>query len=54
MDVTTYNALGEGDRSTLTDYEYEDELNDEKREIRLINPAFVQDIDYQIKRSLKS
>ena len=54
VDVTTYNALGEGDRSTLTDYEYEDELNDAKREIRLINPAFIQDIDYQVKRSLKS
>jgi hypothetical protein len=54
VDVTTYNALDDGDRSTLTDYEYEDELNDAKREIRLINPAFVQDIDYQVKRSLKS
>ena len=54
VDVTTYNALGEGDRSTLTDYEYEGELNDAKREIRLINPAFIQDIDYQVKRSLKS
>ena len=54
VDETTYNALDSADRSTLTDYDYEVELNDAKREIRLINPAFVQDIDYQVKRSLKS
>jgi len=53
VDETTYDALGTGDRSTLTDYDYEVELNDAKREIRLINPDFVQDIDYQVKRSLK-
>ena len=53
VDETTYDALDTADRSTLTDYDYEVELNDAKREIRLINPAFVQDIDYQVKRSLK-
>jgi len=54
VDETTFNALGTGDRSTLSNYDHEVELNEVKREIRLINPAFVQDIDYQIKRSLKS
>jgi len=53
VDETTYNALGTGDRSTLSDYDYEVELNDAKSEIRLINPAFIQDIDYQVKLSLK-
>ena len=53
VDETTYDALDSADRSTLTDYDHEVELNDAKREIRLINPAFVQDIDYQVKRSLK-
>ena len=53
VDETTYDALDSADRSTLTDYDYEVELNDAKREIRLINPAFVQDIDYQVKSSLK-
>ena len=53
VDETTYDALDSADRSTLTDYDYEVELNDAKREIRLINPDFVQDIDYQVKRSLK-
>ena len=53
VDETTYDALDTADRSTLTNYDYEVELNDAKREIRLINPAFVQDIDYQVKSSLK-
>jgi len=53
VDETTYDALDTADRSTLTDYDHEVELNDAKREIRLISPAFVQDIDYQVKRSLK-
>jgi len=54
VDETTYDALDTADRSTLTDYDHEVELNDAKREIRLINPAFIQDIYYQVKRSLKS
>ena len=53
VDETTYDALGISDRTTLSNYDYEVELNDAKREIRLINPAFIQDIDYQVKRTLK-
>ena len=30
VDQTTYDALGTGDRSTQTAYEWEDELNDDK------------------------
>ena len=53
VDETTYDALDSGDRTTLSNYDYEVELNDAKREIRLINPAFIRDIDYQVKRSLQ-
>ena len=53
VDETTYDALDSGDRTTLSNYDYEVELNDAKREIRLINPDFIKDIDYQVKRSLK-
>ena len=53
VDETTYNALDVGDRTTLSNYDHEVELNDAKREIKLINPAFIRDIDYQIKRTLK-
>jgi hypothetical protein len=37
----------------LSDYDHEVELNDAKREIRLINSSFIRDIDYQVKLSLK-
>ena len=53
VDETTYDALGISDRTTLSNYDHEVELNDAKREITLINPAFIQDIDYQVKRTLK-
>ena len=53
VDETTYDALDSGDRTTLSNYDHEVELNDAKREIRLINPAFIRDIDYQVKRSLQ-
>ena len=53
VDETTYDALDLGDRTTLSNYDYEVELNDAKREIKLINSAFIRDIDYQIKRTLK-
>ena len=54
VDQTTYDALDEGDRSTQTQYEWEDELNDNKRDIKLINPDFIQDIDYAVKRTYAS
>ena len=54
VDVTTYNSLGIDARTTQTEYEWEDELNDNKREIKLINPEFIQDIDYNVKTSLVS
>ena len=54
VDVTTYNSLGLDARTTQTEYEWEDELNDNKREILLINANFVQDIDYEVKRTFSS
>ena len=51
VDETTYNALDQSDRSTQTQYEWEDELNDNKRNIKLINSNFIRDIDYEVKRS---
>ena len=54
VDLTTYNALDTGSRTTQTNYEYEEELNDNKREILLINANFIQDIDYEVKRTFSS
>ena len=54
VDQTTYDALGIGDRSTQSQYEWEDELNDNKRDIKLIDASLIQDIDYAVKRTYAS
>ena len=54
VDETAYDALDEGDRSTQTQYEWEDELNDDKRDIKLIKASLIQDIDYAVKRTYAS
>ena len=54
VDQTTYDALDEEDRSTQTQYEWEDELNDDKRDIKLIQASLNQDIDYSVKRTYAS
>ena len=54
VDQTTYDALETGDRTTQTAYEWEDELNDNKRDIKLIQASLIQDIDYTVKRTFAS
>jgi len=54
VDQTTYDALGTGDRTTQSQYEWEDELNDNKRDIKLIDASLIQDIDYAVKRTYAS
>ena len=54
VDQTTYDALDIGDRTTQSQYEWEDELNDNKRDIKLIDASFIRDIDYAVKRTYAS
>ena len=54
VDETTYNALDQTLRKTQTMYDWEDELNNDKKEIRLINSNFIHDIDYQVKQYFTS
>ena len=54
VDETTYNALDITLRKTQTIYDWEDELNNDKKEIRLISPNFIHDIDYQVKQYFTS
>ena len=54
VDETTYDTLGAGDRTTQTAYAWEDELNDNKRDIKLIKASLIQDIDYSVKRTFAS
>ena len=54
VDQTTYNSLDSSVRSAQNVYDYEVEQNDNKREIKLINPDFIQDIDYEVKTAFTS
>jgi len=54
VDSTTYDTLDPSVRSEQTIYDWEVEINDEKRVINLINPDFIQDIEYEIKQILSS
>ena len=54
VDQTTYNSLDSSVRSAQNVYDWEVEQNDNKREIKLINPDFIQDIDYEVKTAFAS
>ena len=54
VDQTTYDALDAEVQSTQSAYEWEDELNDDKRDIKLIKASLIQDIDYAVKRTYAS
>ena len=49
VDQTTYNSLDASVRSLQSVYDWETEQNDNKRDIKLINPDFIQDIDFEVK-----
>ena len=52
VDQTTYNSLDASVRSAQNVYDWETEQNDNKREIKIVNPDFIQDIDYEVKKTL--
>ncbi len=54
VDETTYNSLDPELRTTRSVYDWEEELNNDKKEIKLINPNFIHDIDYQVKQYFTS
>ena len=51
VDSTTYDSLAVRSRSTQTEYEWEEELNDEKRNIKIINSDFIKELDFEVKKS---
>ena len=50
IDATAYALLGENDKTIINAYDWEFELNDEKAQIQLIDPSYINDIDYEVKR----
>lgn len=41
IDLTTYNSLSEADRKIVTSYAYEEELNESKREIKILSEDYI-------------
>jgi len=50
VDQTAYNALAEGARTTISEYDWEFEKNVEKSDLKMINASIIQDVDYEVKR----
>ena len=53
VDQTTYNSLSPSERREVDSYTYEDEENEAKRQIILLDPAFVTQITNEVKNVLR-
>lgn len=53
VDLTTYNTLSSSEKRIVTSYEYEERLNEAKREIKLLSEEYVFDIVNQVKDVFK-
>ena len=52
IDETSYNALAEASRKKISSYDYEVQLNDNKRYIRVISKELIADVDSQYKQAM--
>lgn len=53
VDQTTYNSLSESERYAPTCYEVEEELNEAKRKIKILNKRYLPDIRDEVKGILR-
>ena len=49
IDATTYASLDTSVKTTISAYDWEFDLNDEKAQIKLIDSSLIQDVDYKVK-----
>lgn len=49
VDETTYNTLSEVNRESISKYQYETDLNDSKRQIKLVSEEFVPGILLEVR-----
>ena len=54
IDETTYNTLSEADKELQTAYEYEVEVNDDKRKIHLLDSSYLSVITDQVEDILRT
>lgn len=52
IDLTTYNTLSSSDKRIVTAYEYEENKNEAKRNIKLLSEEYVFDLVNQVKDAL--
>lgn len=53
IDVSTYNTLSESDRRIVTSYEYEERINEAKRDIKILSEDYVFDLLTQVAESFE-
>lgn len=53
IDLTTYNSLAAADKKIITSYEYEDKLNEDKREIKLLSEQYLFDLLNQVEEAFE-
>lgn len=53
IDETTYNGLSESDREAITKYDWEEELNEQKRQIKLLDKRFLDKVRDEVESVLR-
>lgn len=54
VDQTTYNATGSASRELVTKYDYEIELNEEKRKIKLLDSRYLPQVRTEVENILRN
>jgi hypothetical protein len=54
IDLTKYNTLAPAERKSVTQYDYEVEINDAKRSINLLDPKFLPQLESEVKTIIRS
>jgi hypothetical protein len=53
IDLTTYNTLGASLRESISQYDYEEEVNENKRQIKILHERYLTNVSKQVKGILK-
>ena len=53
IDLTTYNTLSSSDKRIVTSYEYEERINEAKREIKILSEDYVLSLLTQVRESFE-
>lgn len=54
VDETTYNTLSPDERKAVTDYDYEVELNEKKRKIKILDAFYLPQLENEVKTIIKA